>query len=270
MEKIAFHVMQLYEVTPKIGERFVHPNPDIFHGMPESFNRLIGEFYYEVSVQKNEEYIWFDANFGSPNPRDEMLTNINNGNKKSNPREKIEAELLKQVFCLYHFSKQTLYLSNVKKKKFVEVILKDNTGLDFKVKSFFKTKNEFIELLKSVNEISFTEVQNLFHKNSPERQALIDLTGTDSPDDFTITTKYSKANVISGFLNKLFNGWTNNSLKDLIIRGTDEDNFSIIFNNDTFTKKIDVPSSKGPNGKFNSKSVKSSLLQELNRWEGMI
>ena len=265
MEKIAFHLMQLYEVTPKFGERFVHPNPNIFNVMPEFFNILINKFYYEVSVQKNEKYIWFDVNFGSPNPRDEELTNINNGNKKSNPREIIEAELLKQVFCLYHYSKQTLYLSNPKKKKLVEVILKEKTGIDFKVKSFFKTKNEFIELLKSVNEISFTEVRNLFHKDSLERQALIDLTGTDSPDDFTITAKYSKANVISGFLNKLFNGLTNNSLKDLIIRGTDEDNFSIIFNNDTFTKKIDVSSSKDSNGKFSAKSVKSSLLQELNR-----
>ncbi len=124
MEKIAFHLMQLCEVTPKFGEQFVHPNPNIFNVMPESFNILINKFYYEVSVQKNEKYIWFDVNFGSPNPRDEELTNINNGNKKSNPRERIEAELLKQVFCLYHYSKQTLYLSNTKKKKLVEVILK--------------------------------------------------------------------------------------------------------------------------------------------------
>jgi len=262
--------MQLCEVTPKIGERFVHPHPDVFQHIPESFNILIDDFYYEVSVHKKKEYIWLDVLFGSPSPRDEVLTNINNGNKKSNPRARIETELLKQVFCLYHFSKQTLYLSNAKKKKLIEVILKDKTGLDFKVKSFFKTKDEFIDLLKSVNEISFTEARNLFHKNSIERQALIDLTGTDSPDDFTITTKYSKANVISGFLDKLFNGWTNNSLKDLLIRGTDEDNFSIIFNNDTFVRKIDILSSKDPNGKFNSKSVKSSLLQELNRWEEMI
>lgn len=265
MEKIGFNSMLLLEVTGKIGEKYICPKPDSFNNISESFNILVDDNYYEVTVEKNETYIWFDINFGSPTPRGEELTNITTGDKKLNPRKNIEAELLKQLFCLYYFPNQTLYLSNSKKKKFIEVVLREKVGSDFIVKNFCKTKDEFIDIINNINEISFTEVKNLFHKNSKERQALIDLTGTDSSDDFSIIAKYTKENKVVNFLHRLFDAKSNNSLKDLVIRGTDEDNFNIIFNNDTFIKKIDIQSPKDINGKFTSISVKASLLQELRR-----
>jgi hypothetical protein len=45
------------------------------------------------------------------------LTNINTGSKKDNPRENDEAELLHQLFALYDFNKNLLYISNLKKEK---------------------------------------------------------------------------------------------------------------------------------------------------------
>ena len=263
MEKISFHLMQLIEESARFGERFIPPDSNCFDRVPSNFVITIDKFYYEVSFEKIDEYIWLAVTFGSPDPRDEELTNINNGSKKNNPRDISEAELLKQLFCLYDFTKQILYLSNLQKKSFIEKIFKEKTGKLFIVKSFYKSKDEFIEILKSVNEISFTEVRNVFQMNSRQRQALIDLAGTDSPENFTIKANYSKPSLLKEFISQLHNGWVNESIKDLVVRGLDQDNFDVVFNNDTFTRKIEISSSRDTNGKYIPDLIKQSLLQEL-------
>ena len=263
MEKISFHLMQLIEETSQFGERFIPPDLKYFDDVPSNFEVTIDKFYYEVIFEKTNQYIWLEVTFGSPAPRDEELTNVNNGTKKNNPRDISEAELLKQLFCLYDFSKQILYLSNLQKKSFIEKIFKEKTGRHFIIKPFYKSKDQFVEILKSVNEISFTEARNLFDMNSRQRKALIDLAGTDSPENFTITANYSMPSKLNDFINMLYNGWLNGSIKDLVIRGLDRDKFGIIFNNDTFTRKIEISSQKDNNGKYLPDSIKKFLLLEL-------
>lgn len=263
MEKVNFHLMQLIEETAQVGERFIPPDLNYFDDVPPNFEITIDQFYYEVAFEKASKYIWLGVTFGSPAPRDDELTNVKNGSKKDNPRDISEAELLKQLFCLYDFSKQILYLSNLQKKSFIEKIFKEKTGRHFIIKPFYKSKDEFVEILKSINEISFTEVRNLFDMNSRQRQALIDLTGAESPENFTITARYSNCPSLNGFINTLYNGWINGSISDLVIRGLDSDKFGIVFNNDTFSRKIEIPSPKDNNGKYIPDSIKQNLLQEL-------
>jgi len=269
METIGFSLIQLIEEAQQGAERFVYPDANSFKNIPDSFEFRYEQFYYEIIVQKHTDYIWFYFNYGNPIPRDANLTNIDTGQKKKNPRENTKTELLKQLFCLYSYSKEILYISNYNKRKLFETVLKEKTSTSFMVKSISKTKDEFIELIKKISEISFTEARNLFNENSKERQALIDLTGTDAPDDFTITAKYSNqmTKKIKNFILKLINtkSKTNSALKDLIIRGTDEDNFSVIFNNDIFIRKVNIKSDKDENGRFDSKSVKDTLLLRITR-----
>jgi len=263
MEKISFHLMQLIEETAQLGERFIPPDLQYIDDIPQNFEITLDKFYYDVTFEKTAEYIWFDVTFGSPAPRDDELTNVKDGTKKNNPRDISEAELLKQVFCLYDFSKQILYLSNLQKKTFIETILKQRTGRNFIIKPFYKSKDEFVEILRSVNEISFTEARNLFDMNSRQRQALIDLSGTDSPENFTITANYSRGEKLYNFIDLLHNSRVNGSIRDLVIRGLDRDKFEIIFNNDTFSRKIEISSQKDNNGKHLPEKIKQNLLQKL-------
>jgi len=263
MDKINFHLMQLIEETAQYGERFIPPDLQYFDDIPPNFKITIDNFYYEVAFQKTAEYIWLHVAFGTPAPRDDKLTNVKDGTKKNNPRKISEAELLKQLFCLYDFSKQILYLSNLQKKSFIETIFKEKTGRDFIIKPFYISKDEFIEILKSVNEISFTEARNLFDMDSRQRQALIDLSGTDSPDNFTIIANYSKGQKLYNFIDLLHSARVNGSIRDLVVRGLDRDKFEVIFNNDTFSRKIVISSEKDNNGKYLPDSIKRSLLQEL-------
>ncbi len=71
--------------------------------------------------------------------------------------------------------------------------------------------------------------------------------------------------MIGDFINDLFTEKEADSLKDLIICGSDENDFEIIFNNDTFSKKIEVKNTKDENGKYISDEVKINLLKEMEK-----
>ena len=263
--QITFNLLQIIEENKESGERFIYPTKDTFKGIEDFFHITIDGIYYEVSVEKKENYIWFSYDFGKPNPRDENLTNINTGEKRENDRKTEEAELLNQFFCLYYYTTNILYISNIKKQKSFEFTLKEKTNTKFLFNTFKKTKDEFISILKDVNKIKFTEAHHLFSHDSKKRNALKDLTGIDSPKEFTIEVAYPKSNLLADYINVLFNEKSNGCLKDLIITGQDEDNFEIVFNNETFLKRIELKVSKDNNGKFISSDVKDKLVVEISK-----
>jgi hypothetical protein len=262
MNKIGFNILQLIEEKTSSGERFSAPSIESFASMKPSFHILMDGVYYEINVERKDNYIWFVFDYGKPDPIDNKLTNINTGSKKDNPRENNEAELLGQLFALYDFNKNFLYISNLKKERMFAQMLQEKLQHPFITKKFFKSKDEFIRVLKEVNEISFTEVKDLFSQNSRTRQALRDLTGTDAPEKFTLNAKYSKNSGFTDFLKKLTKSKTDSELSELVIRGVDNDNFEFVFNVDSFVRRISVTSKKNQNGKFDAELIKLELLKK--------
>jgi hypothetical protein len=263
MNKLVFNIIQLIEEGISSGERFLTLSPKSFNQMESSFHILMDNVFYEVNVEKNDNYIWFVFDYGKPDPIDDKLTNIRTGLKKDNPRENDEAELLHQLFALYDFNKNLLYLSNLNKEKMFESMLQEKLQRHFVTKKFFKRKDEFINVLKEINKISFTEARNLFNQDSRTRQALKDLTGTDAPEKFTLDTSYSKNSKIVEFVKKLIQSKNDSELNELVIRGVDNDNFGFVFNVDSFVQRISLSSKKNENGKFDAELIKRELLNRL-------
>ena len=95
---------------------------------------------------------------------------------------------------MYHFNKQLFYISNTKKASIIkEIFNKENISIH--LRKIFIDFDDFVEKLKDVSEISFTDSKNLFNQDNKQRQALIDLTGTDAPNTFTICAKYKNENM---------------------------------------------------------------------------
>ena len=262
MERIGFSLMQLIVESDVETERFVIPTKDFFDCIDNTPITNDG-VYYEVECENNNEYLWLYFNFGKASPRNDKITNIETGEKKDNSRKNDEAELLDQLFVLYSYDKKILYISNSKKKKIVELLLKQNAKQDVSIKSFYKNPTEIISILKKVDKIKFTHTSNLFNQDSKERQALIDLTGTDAPESFTIEASYS-THKISNFLHVLFTGQEDNKISDLVICGRDESDFNFIYNTDSFSRRIDALCEKSnESGMFNPENVKQSLLNVI-------
>ena len=125
-----------------------------------------------------------------------------------------------------------------------ENMIREKLPENFRVKKFLKSKDDFISILKEISEISFTDAENLFNQNSKKRQALIDLTGTAAPEKFTLDVKYSKGSNIIDFISELIKSREKSELDNLIIKGTDEDNFNFVFNVESFIQKIYIPCDK--------------------------
>ncbi len=262
MERISFSIMQLIVESDVETERFILPTKDHFNCM-ENTPLINDGVYYEVVCENNNEYLWLYLNFGKASPRNDKITNIETGDKKDNSRNTNEAELLDQLFVLYSYDNKILYISNSRKKKIIELLLKQNTKQDFSIKSFYKNPTEIISILKKIDKIKFTHASNLFNQDSKERQALIDLTGTDAPETFTIEASYS-THKITNFLNTLFNGKEQNKISDLVICGRDESDFNFIYNTDSFSRRIDALCEKcDESGMFNPENVKQSLLNAI-------
>lgn len=260
MATVTFSPMQLIEDSKDSAVRFITPNPDTFIDLPSSFHEYVDDTYYEVNVLKENDYIWFDIDYGKTNPKDSNITNVITGDKRPNDRDNNEAELISQLFALYKYENNTLYLSNLRKKPLLVTIMEQRLGKNFIIKSYLKNIDEFIAIIKSVDSVSFTEVRDLFNSDSKRRQALKDLTGTDAPDRFSIDAKYTKSLELSNFIRTLCGAKTENKLDDLVVKGIDEDGFEFVFNLESFVNKIHTNSKKNINGKFISSNVRDALL----------
>jgi len=71
MNKIGFNIMQLFEEKTSSGERFFIPSADSFSQMETSFYVLMDNIYYDVNVEKEDNYIWFAFDYGNPGPIDD-------------------------------------------------------------------------------------------------------------------------------------------------------------------------------------------------------
>jgi len=264
MAEITFSIMQLIEESTSSGDRFVFPTKNSFALLEETIKYNDGQTYFEINTEATDDYILLVFNFGTPTPRDNELTDINTGIKRENNRTITEAELNNQAFFIYHFQKNLLYLSNSQKKTALEKMLKEKLNTDFKLKTLFKDVNEFLNTLKECSRINFSHINDLFSSDSAKKQALADLTGTDAPNEFTITAKYSK-HKIENFIRNLSQEKSDNKISSLVINGIDESGFGIVYNTDSFQQKIKITATKDDNGKFNSGEVCSNLLNEISR-----
>jgi hypothetical protein len=265
--KIVFSLMLLIKEATDRGGRFISPMREILEKIPDAFDYLHDNIYYDVKVIKNIEYIWFEFDFGSPAPRAEVLTNINTGEKRPNARTTEESELNQQAFFLYHYKSKILYLSNLQKKTLFINLLKEKLSINFFIKSLYDGIDEFIGSLKHCTEISFTHVNNLFSSNSVMKTALIDLTGTDAPDEFTISAKYNAKTtqeLIQNFIRRLNKEKKDRCIDALTICGFDDDNFQIVYNTETFSKRITIQCEKDENSKFIPDKVRLGLLMGIN------
>jgi hypothetical protein len=266
MQKITFNRLLLIEEATREGERFISPSVESFSELPSTFHTLIDNVYYEVNAEKDDAFLWVNFEYGKPEPIDEKLTNVNTGEKRENEREDYEAELLEQLFVLYDFRNKILFLSNIRKEKLFEKVLQNKLNKQFIVERLYKNREDFISTLKQIDQISFTEARNIFNLDSKKRQALIDLTGTDAPEKFTLSVEYGvKRDFLDlvEFVKELMDSKQNSQLKELVIRGVAENDFEFVFNVDSFVEKITVECEKETSGKFNPEKVKMNLLARI-------
>ena len=213
----------------------------------------------------NERYFTLYDNFGSPNPRPNHIFDIPTKTKIVNPRKNSQAELKNQLFCLYDTNTKILYLNNSHKKSFIYKYLRSILSQEIIIKNIYKNIDEFVNTLKSLDEIKFTAHRDIFSSQINSFKNIKDLFGIDEPESFTISAKY-KVSVhenIKRTIEKFKNEQIQAPNSCLTCIGKDEHGFEQIFNENTFSKTISVILAQNEEKLLNPKSVFEELIRKI-------
>ncbi|WP_346678567.1 hypothetical protein [uncultured Brachyspira sp.] len=262
---INFKYYMIYFCSIEKETLYNSPEEKDFEKLKPKYSFERNGIYYRIDTSKINSDIWIHIEYGNPMPRPKTIVNIRDDTEKDNQRSEDEVELSNQIFFLYSFKYNTLYVSDSRRVGMLKDFFRDELEIDINFKSYYDL-DKFISVLKSVDTISFTCEKNLFSKENKLLTAYEDLTGASSPTKFEIKTKYStkkEVNDIIPFINKLFNEKANSNLNRLIIKGISDDNFNIVYNTDAVTESLSINIEKNEEGKYNSISVRNELLKNI-------
>ncbi|MRT94475.1 hypothetical protein [Ancylomarina sp. 16SWW S1-10-2] len=235
-----------------------------FESIPSSFSQNENNTYYKFRKTLTNDFFALSIEYGKPNPHRDTLVNVKTDVEDENKRTEDEAELSKQSFLMYHFESKRLYLSNSKQIKYLSNILTQKSEINgkFIIQRLYKNFNDFIAILKSVDKIRFSGFKNLFNQDSREFKALEDLTGTSSPESFTLEASYDPAN-LKLFMRRLKEAHSSNKIEELMICGIDENGFESIYNVETFSRQFKIRCSKNKEGIFTKEQLYIELINKI-------
>lgn len=262
MASMTFSIWRL-QYEQKKGKLNAYPNKDFFKDLKTFQYKKNNKKLYRVIIEKHSEYVYFSVNWGSTNPRDDKIINIDTEKAIDNPRGKNWLEFQKQFFAMYDYKTELFYISNVNNRSLFLELINRELNSSLVVKGIYNSREEFIKLLKTVNEIKFSNTSGLFSENSQSLIAMKNLTYSNADTEFEIDIKYKKLLKDLRFVKELFKESDKNHLHGLMIRGLDEKGFEHVFNIDGFIKKIILDVQKNQSGKYDETFIKESLLKKI-------
>lgn len=262
MDKLEFSTLQIL-VNNNI------PTKKLFEEIEPSFHfqEEKDDFLYLGASSLTEEYLWLDFSFGKSYPRPQEIIDEKTFEKSPNPRSNSQIEPTKQLFVLIHFITGRLFISNIKKKGFVESFLRKKIKQDISIKTIFKSVDDFYKQISIVDKIYFTSVKrDLFTKTGYIQQNLQDNYGIEEPEEFSVEAKFNRklGAGMRNTIDKLRREKQNSYIKSIIIQGLDDQGFSKVFNEGEFTQKIEISPRKNTEGLYVAVDVKDQLWKRIN------
>jgi hypothetical protein len=223
--------------------------------------------YYEIETDViDNRFYWLSAHYGSSLPRSTTVYNSETKETQENPRQATQAETNKQLFALYDTQNKIFFISNSKKRGTLEEYLFAKIRQPIAIKNFYSDSETFIRTLKTVSQIRLVSKHSLFASTNDIFSESGNVTGLGAPDKLTLEVNYKEASKTDGFV-----GFLKNKLKEkeegkidfLYCAGKGEDGFGVIFNTETFTKKISFETNKNSNGLFIAGEIKAQLMVHI-------
>lgn len=224
-----------------------------------------GDRVIHFEVKYEDDFLKISFSDGSAMPRNPNVFNKSKKEFEPNPRDSDQIEP-KEYFAVLDLSKSYLWLSNTKKKS----LLLNYFQRYFKNKKvLFKDvydEKEFINGLKSIDQIRISAVPDLFSKTNTLSKALVD--EMYGAHEATLHLKYKNRNIEGGLYDKIKNIFSNKEkFKRIMISGRDSKNMGMFFNNNIFTRKITIDALVDDNEMFDPQDVFESLIVRIQREE---
>jgi hypothetical protein len=222
---------------------------------------------YKINIEKlNERFLWIYAIYGGSLPYSEEVVDTKTDQIIDNPRKINHIELNHQLFCIYDSDEYYFYISNSKKKTFLEEYFKQKLSKDFIIKRFFKNPQEFMDEINTIDRISFTSKNNIFTTNSGLFDDVTDIFGLGQPENFKIDINYEGKNKTQKFT-EIFKSFltknNNREIQSLVCIGKDDNEVESIFDISSFTKTRTLNLKKDEAGMFDPSIVKQNFINQL-------
>ncbi|WP_273760751.1 hypothetical protein [Bartonella sp. ML70XJBT.G] len=222
-------------------------------------------------------YYWIYVLMGEESPYNPEVIDSKNGFQKiPNPRPKEYVEQNQQYFGILIPKEFTLFSSNQKLNKFLQLHYKESSSnkvLD--ISPALVDKQNFEKKLRSIKEIKlkYTPPRQSDFFGIPSEEDLLKIaesslgsfptegfTGIELSLDIKFKEKNSLKNFFHNFINK---DKTNPVLKKISFVGNTYNNFNIIFNTKTFQHKVNIKADKNVNGMYSEDTVKNELKYKI-------
>lgn len=231
----------------------------------EAHAEVDGDRVTHFEVRYQDEFLKISFSDGSAMPRN---PNVYNKSKKAfepNPRDSDQIEP-NEYFAVLDLTKSYLWLSNTKKKS---LLLEYFQHFFKKKKVLFKDvydEKEFINGLKSIDQIKISAVPDLFSETNTLSKALVD--EMYGAHEATLHLKYKNKYIESRLFDKIKNIFSNKEkFKRIMISGRDNKNMGMFFNNNNFTRKMDIDAIVDDNEMFDPQDVFKGLIAKIQREE---
>ena len=225
------------------------------------------EFYTKFDDTDNT--LWIEIKTGNPYPYEDTVFDTKLKKKFPNPRNPEQAELRKQVFCLYDCDTKTLYVSN---RKFISIIcwyLKQQSGIyNIFTNEMLKSVDEFCSEIKKIKSIRLISKNTLFSQTDELFKTPSDAFGLGNPKQYEINVTYDYVKVTEKFKSKVkdfFIKRQSTQIDSFVCVGQDSEGFERYFNMDVFGKKIEINLTPNDKQLFSGIEVRKELINIIGK-----
>lgn len=227
------------------------------------FQHNFNEDEYYINAEFEDDFLKLTLEYGNPLPRQENVINIKTSEKEKNPRKKTQFEP-KQAFLVIDFNSSTIWSSSSKKKPFLIDWFKHIFDTEnIIIKNVFN-ESEFLDTIKTIDEIKFSSKPDLFSENDSLKKALVDEITGYGASEASIKLKFKSKNNRDNLIGKIRNLISKKiNFKNLVISGRDSRDFGMIFNEKLLSSTIKIKAYVNKNDVYDKESVYSNIIKRI-------
>lgn len=219
--------------------------------------------YTEFSFTFDRRYLKIRISDGKSLPYNPIVYNNETQQKEDNPRNTSQIEP-KESFAIIDFSTCLLWVSNVYKKNAIVNYLKESIPDSRIIVKDVYNQDDFLKCLQNLDEIRLSVRPDLLSKTNTLTNAMKDEVYQYDAVSATLSLKYKNKFVGNSLHDKIRTLFDDRlSYKDIMISGRDEKGAGLLFNSDTFSKKIEFRAKIDENEMYDHEDVFTKLIQEL-------
>lgn len=222
------------------------------------------KYLYVINMEIIEDrFFWLSCDYDDAVSFRNYVVNQKTGKTEPNPRSKNQVEPKKQFFACYDTKTNMLYINDISRRNTLTNYLIEMTHKEYSIKSVYSSVDDFCNHIRSIRELRYTQVRNLYTQNSRIFKQVSDIWGMDTPEKIQMKIAYGDVPIHKGrpIIDRLARD--RSEFENIIVIGCDDAGIERSFDYSTVIKRIQIHPIKDENEHYDPDEVRMLLLREL-------